>query len=35
MATHLNLSSAYYPQTDGHTKHANQITENMLRVYAL
>jgi hypothetical protein len=35
MATHLNLSSAYYPQTDGSTKQVNQIPENMLRVYAL
>jgi hypothetical protein len=35
MATHLNLSSAYYPQTDGQTKRVNQIPENMLRVYAL
>jgi hypothetical protein len=35
MATHLNLSSAYYPQTDGQTKQVNQIPENMLRVYAL
>jgi hypothetical protein len=35
MATHLNLSSAYYPQTDGQTKQVNQILENMLRVYAL
>jgi hypothetical protein len=30
MATHLNLSSAYYPQTDGQTKQVNQIPENML-----
>jgi hypothetical protein len=35
MATHLNLSSAYYPQTDGQTNQVNQIPENMLRVYAL
>jgi hypothetical protein len=35
MATHLNLSSAYYPQIDGQTKQVNQIHENMLRVYAL
>jgi hypothetical protein len=35
MATYLNLSSAYYPQTDGQTKQVNQIPENMLRVYAL
>jgi hypothetical protein len=35
MATHLNLSSAYYSQTDGQTKEVNQIPKNMLRVYAL
>jgi hypothetical protein len=35
MATHLNLSSAYYPQTDGQTKQINHIPENMLRVCAL
>jgi hypothetical protein len=35
MATHLNLSSAYYPQTDGQTKQVNLIPENMLRVNAL
>jgi hypothetical protein len=35
MATHLNLSSSYYRQTDGQTKQVNQIPENMLRVYAL
>jgi hypothetical protein len=35
MATHLNLSSAYYPQTDGQTKQVIQIPKNTLRVYAL
>jgi hypothetical protein len=35
MATHLNLSSAYYPQTDGRTKQVNLFPENMLRVYPL
>jgi hypothetical protein len=35
MATHLNLSFASYPQTDGQTKQVNQIPKNMLRVYAL
>jgi hypothetical protein len=33
--THLNFSSAYYPQTNGHTKQVNMIPENMLRVYAM
>jgi hypothetical protein len=35
MVTHLNLSSVYYPQTNGQTKQVNQILESMLRVYAL
>jgi hypothetical protein len=33
--THLNFSSAYYPQTDGQTEQVNLIPENMLRVYAM
>jgi hypothetical protein len=35
MATHLNLSSTYYHQTNGQTKQVNQIPENMLKVCAL
>jgi hypothetical protein len=31
----LRFSSAYHPQTDGHTKRVNQILEDMLRACAL
>jgi hypothetical protein len=34
-STHLNFSSAYHPQIDGHTERTNQIPEDMLRAYAL
>jgi hypothetical protein len=33
--THLNLSTAYHPHTDGHTKRVNQMLKDMLRVCAL
>jgi transposase InsO family protein len=33
--TQLRFSSAYHPQSDGHTKRVNQILENMLRACAL
>jgi transposase InsO family protein len=33
--TQLYFSSAYHPQTDGHTKRVNQIPEDMLKACAL
>ena len=31
--TNLNFSTAYHPQTDGHTKGVNQVLEDMLQMY--
>ena len=31
IGTHLNLSLAYHPETDGQTKRVNQVIEDMIR----
>ena len=33
IGTRLNLSSAYYPETNGQTKRVNQTIEDILRAY--
>jgi transposase InsO family protein len=35
MDTKLNFSSAYHPQTDGHTERTNQVLGDVLRAWAL
>lgn len=33
--TQLNFSTTYHPQMDGQTKRANQVLEDMLRMYIM
>ncbi|GKD17219.1 putative reverse transcriptase domain-containing protein [Tanacetum coccineum] len=35
LGTRLDMSTAYYPQTDGHSEHTIQTLEDMLRAYYL
>ena len=35
LETKINFSTIYHPQTNGHTKHTNQIIEYMLRMYVM
>jgi hypothetical protein len=35
LGTHLNLSTAYHPETDGQTERVNQVMEDMLRMYVM
>ena len=35
LETHLKVSTAYHPQTDGKTEWVNQIVEHMLRMYVM
>jgi hypothetical protein len=35
MDTQLNFSTAYHPQTDGHTERTNHIVEDMLQMYVM
>ena len=35
LGNQLNLSTTYYPETDGKTKRVNQVMEDMLRIYVM
>jgi hypothetical protein len=33
--TNLNFSTAYHPESDGHTESVNRVIEDMLRIYVM
>ena len=35
LGTKMNFSTAYHPQTDGHTERVNQVLKEMLHVYVM
>ena len=35
LGTQLNFSTAYHPQTNGHTERVNQFLEDMVRMYVM
>jgi hypothetical protein len=35
LGTQLNLSTTYHPETDGKTERANQVMEDIIRMYVM